>query len=410
MGLHILLIIYILLTIGNLNESFIVDKYSGTHLFILSLSFIVLLDYLKNNKLISSFYSVRYFLIIIFGVLGYSILLSGNYNTGFPKLAGLFATALFALFVARNYDFMKLVQVIIETGFLVGLITFFLVFLSPNIAIDHGIHEGDWKGIYDHKNVLGFFALLYFSASWYSFLFSRESRSWALINMAISYILIINSSSKTAILISLIMVILGFLGYIRIRYGLRHIMGILFFIGIIVFVFGLFTENITVNNIGSSTDYISIYSIPVPLTGRLTIWLFSIEALSLTPFFGYGFGGFWGVNINSDIYDYGLGDIVLNDSHNGFVDLFLSTGIIGGTIITMLLIYYFVQIYRLYLKNDHLLESFFYLYFFILFILINLTESLLFKATNFYQFLLFYIIFSFLYMKRKKYFLGKKER
>ena len=60
------------------------------------------------------------------------------------------------------------------------------------------------------------------------------------------------------------------------------------------------------------------------LTGRDKIWSGAIEQGSQHPVLGAGYGGFWGLASGAD-RRVGL----VNQSHNGYIDVFLQTGAVG---------------------------------------------------------------------------------
>jgi O-antigen ligase len=67
----------------------------------------------------------------------------------------------------------------------------------------------------------------------------------------------------------------------------------------------------------------SLLSRDETLTGRTDIWRSVLEVAALKPILGTGYGGYWGLHDEFDRH-YGVGQ-----SHNGYLDVYLQTGIVG---------------------------------------------------------------------------------
>ncbi len=69
-------------------------------------------------------------------------------------------------------------------------------------------------------------------------------------------------------------------------------------------------------------------------TQRTDVWQFVIQQITLRPWGGAGFGSFWDIDptvqpsLHGD-YWFAQADIPANEAHNGYLDLFVTTGIIG---------------------------------------------------------------------------------
>lgn len=73
-------------------------------------------------------------------------------------------------------------------------------------------------------------------------------------------------------------------------------------------------------------------------TGRTTIWNFVLNFFDQRPWLGWGYQSFWAIgseapNLKADNFVSGL-----NQSHNGYVDILLETGMVGFVIIVAFLI------------------------------------------------------------------------
>ena len=132
----------------------------------------------------------------------------------------------------------------------------------------------------------------------------------------------------------------------------------------------------------------------IDLTGRGEIWALSFSAVKDNFYLGNGYGAYWGVGnipLAFDIRDSYLRFI--NQSHNGYLDLYLQIGFIGLVIFSLLL-YFFVR--RNYEKLPFYLK-----YIFIFSLIHNFTESSLLRDTHFvWFFLLICMIYSFCIIRK----------
>lgn len=398
MFIYILLVLYIILSVGNLDPLFIIDDYNGTHLYVIALSYIIILYYLFKKKTFVKIFSIikiPFFIFLFIPLL--STILSNSFLDSLMSLLGLLNTLIISIFIAEKYSPLKFIKVITISGFIVFIIILLLIFVFPDSVIDTRVHIGAWKGIYAHKNILGLFSLLYFASSLYLFIVYKKIsivKLFYFFNMSFSLLLIINSRSKTALAFSLIVLISVVIVKLAKSTKINFIK-LLFFLIVFIFMVAFMTNNITVGNLASASDYISIFGIEIPLTGRLTIWAFSLFKLTPYLYFGYGYNAFWGVSSSANMSELGLGDFSIGDSHNGIINALLSFGIVGTTMIVLFMIYITLLYYKYYVLNRKSFISFLYLYLWIVFLLTNITESTLYKSTNLYQFICFYLIFSF---------------
>jgi O-antigen ligase len=400
--LYILIIIYIIFSAGNLNDALIIEQYKGTYIYIIFLSYIIILYYLiKNKNFIKIFSKIKIPFLLLLMVPTLSTILSDNILYSSLSLLGLCNTLIIAIFLAQKFSLLQFMRLIVVSGVIVFYISLIFITFIPDSGIHTVIHTGSWRGIYAHKNILGLFSLLYFSSSIYLFFLYKKSlrKVFYLFNTFASFLLIIESNSKTALIFSIISIITILVVKIAEVTKINLIKFI--FISILsLFLIGFITNNIYVGNLGSSLDYLSIFGIEIPLTGRLTIWMFSLSKIFTHLYFGYGYNAFWKVSPDSNIAKIGLGDFSIDDAHNGIINALLSFGIVGTLIILLVIIHITFLYYKYYISKKKNFSAFMYFYLNLIFLFSNITESTLYKSTNLYQLIFFYLIFSFyLYIK-----------
>ncbi len=73
-------------------------------------------------------------------------------------------------------------------------------------------------------------------------------------------------------------------------------------------------------------------------TGRTVIWKFVVGAISRNPLIGQGYASFWGIGSGSIVEREAPGFVVgLLQAHNGYLDTMVETGLIGFSILVLLI-------------------------------------------------------------------------
>lgn len=222
-----------------------------------------------------------------------------------------------------------------------------LIALTLGVGFDQ---DGYFKGIHGHKNTLGPVAVI----SIYAGLAMKHLRNCQdksmIINVFLSvwFFMLVISVSKTSILLLFACPLIALIMF-KASLFLKISMGGLLFYGLIVvvtfFILILILTGLTVQ------EFLGMFIADPSFTGRDVIWLFMVEYLKDDFFLGYGYGGFWGAGFSSPNVKYGFGFItLLNQAHNGYIDLIANLGIVGGGIYLMVLRKFSINVE--YLKSD----------------------------------------------------------
>ncbi len=214
---------------------------------------------------------------------------------------------------------------------------------------------------------------------WLSFFTLPKSNSpiYKYIGIFLSIFLILVSTSKTSLVISILLISMMFF-YKKFRWQ-GKISVILLDIGILI--------------LGCLTVFITTYWVEIltelgrdsTLTGRTPIWGVMILKLIERPLLGYGRGGFFAPG---SPYAFEAGRVlhtgwVPGHGHNGFLDLAIDIGLIG---LSIFLINYFATfargLKRAYATNNP--EALFPLAFLLFLVMNNITESFLLNQINIY--------------------------
>ncbi|MEB3355733.1 MAG: O-antigen ligase [Synechococcales bacterium] len=283
----------------------------------------------------------------------------------------------FGLYLAVRFRLKEQLQLLALA--LGGIAIFSLCYglLVPEMGIHQveGHLEGAWRGIMGHKNSLG--SLMTIAASVFCIL-SLEKRlykvlAWA--GLVLAGTLIILSSSKTALgLWGIALMMLTIYRMVRWR-NLASVLCLLVAIATITCGIALFLSQ-------WNTILLSLDRDPT-LSGRTIIWEIAMMKIRQRPLLGYGRGAFWAPGSPHAIQA-GLavsGNYIPPHSHNGFIDLALDVGLIGATLLGISLLLNLVRGFkRTYLTNQP--EDLWPLLYLTLFVLYNLTESLILYQNN----------------------------
>lgn len=203
------------------------------------------------------------------------------------------------------------------------------VALVPNLSI-HQISDvsepnlaGDWRGLFTHKNGAGAAMVLLI------FIGIFVWRSW---NRLAGFLIIVPAGiflhfthAKSAT--NLLPVVL-LLSYIVPRLRSAWTAGILI-LAVIVLINLLTIGSVMFDPVRNLVG--SLMADPT-FTGRDEIWRFALDNLTSRPLFGFGFEAFWGtpdlVNAWNYLASWGYR---ASDAHNGYLNLAVTTGLVGLT-------------------------------------------------------------------------------
>lgn len=225
-----------------------------------------------------------------------------------------------------NFKILKAIRIIV-TAYIAATIFSVLLFSE---ATDPAFNT--WRGLTYQKNGLAQLALIcfLFSLLFYSIDRSVISKYWNYSVTALSILIIFMANSSTIIIIFGLIVVVSVI--LKIENSFRALrMRRFFFItvltSILIFAFVLSLFSTEVFSI--ITD---IFEKDLTFTGRTIFWSYLTGEIMNKPVLGYGFGTYW-IMGSEHIYRLFVAEsLVMNTSHNGFIDLTLQLGLAGLTI------------------------------------------------------------------------------
>jgi exopolysaccharide production protein ExoQ len=290
------------------------------------------------------------------------------------RVVALIGTMMFSLYLASRYTLKEQLQLIAWTFGTVVILSLLFCVILPKYGQMGGVHAGAWRGIYNHKNVLG--KMIVFSIMAFGLLSLEIQRHrWIMLGfLSASVGLLILSKSSSPLLNSLILLaILVALYIMRWRYILM-IPALLGLSSIGLVFYALITEN--------ANQLVGSFGKDLTLTGRTNFWPLVLDKIWENPILGYGFGAFWRGLEGPSAYVWNASSFKTPNAHNGYLDLLLELGLVGLLVHIASFVVAFGKSLA-YVRNIQTPDSFWPTLLFCYIVLSNLTESSLMVQNNF---------------------------
>lgn len=295
------------------------------------------------------------------------------------EIAPLLRVTLFSLYLASRYSLKEILQLM---GWALGLAAvlsvFFGAFLPSYGVMGRGYigqsqdwtHEGSWRGIYSHKVTLGSIMALSILVSVYLASWKNSLRPLALIAIFMAMLALMMSTTKAAL--GVLIVVLGCIPIYRTLRWKATQLALFLAVGIPL---GTLLIGGLLSNAGS---ILAAFGKTTTLSGRTEIWPLVIENIGHRPWFGYGYHTFWLNGWEGDaanIWVYLPRGFEPSHSHNGFLDMLLSFGLVGFVVFGLNLIAFGWRAFR-WARTNHSPEGLVPVLLLTFMMLINITESL----------------------------------
>jgi O-antigen ligase len=194
-------------------------------------------------------------------------------------------------------------------------------------------NRGAFRGITGEKNFIGLLAAvgLFISITWHGRLKAGVLRLANLAQIAAWGLVLALSDSKTAMALAAIVPMLAMLVSLSARLLRLTLPAVLV---LAVLIAGSLVA-ILIAGLGMEPrDVVGLFVSDVTFTGRDIIWQFILEQWKRHLLFGFGYGSFWGVGFDSPSFRASDAFIrLLNQSHNGYLDVGLAVGAVGLALI-----------------------------------------------------------------------------
>lgn len=286
------------------------------------------------------------------------------------------AAAVAAVYSASRFEPHELFGAVAAASVALVILNLSFLLLLPEQAVMEGYHEGAWRGIFGQKNSLARVMALAVPI----LLIGIRARKHILIyglGAVGAGALLLGTRSATGLAVTVALVIgLPLIRWVRVRKEL------VVPLAIVATITGAAVVTVLIKNLAA---IIQALGRDPTLTGRTYVWHHVVSAIMERPVQGYGYGGFWLGWEGPSRSIWAAGDWSPNDSHNGFLDLLLDLGLIGGVLFLIHLTWTGALAIRAYRRRGIVLEWIAVVI--AHFVMYNITESAILRPTNLMFFL-----------------------
>jgi exopolysaccharide production protein ExoQ len=247
-------------------------------------------------------------------------------NKTIARGIAIFGTTLFGLYLSSRYTMRQQLQLFTWMYGIAIVLSFIFIVQLPQYGIMGGIHEGKWRGIYNHKNTLG----KVISPGIVIFLLraiGSKKKAWLFwLGFLLSLILLLRASS-TSSLLNVIILLIACISFRVFRWRDEWMVPALIVLTTLsASVYIIFSVN--------SEAFLVAIGKDATLTGRGDMWPYIFEMIWKNPLLGYGFGAFWAGPGTPSFYIWQATNWAPPNAHNGILDLWLQLGLLGLLVFT----------------------------------------------------------------------------
>lgn len=316
-----------------------------------------------------------------------SYLWTSNLYATFESTVLLTLTIFFIVYAYSIYTIEAIWNSLYKVSLLIVFTSVLFVLIVPSVGkMPEGVHQGDWRGVFLHKNGLGNYVAI-INVIFLSSIRNNYKFHISIVGYLLSLILVFGSGSKTA-LASVIFIHIVLLLLALVRNKVFSFKLTLSFISLPVLFIVLY--------IFKSYDQIAlILGGDTNLTGRIPLWFHVFQAISEKPLLGYGYGAFWG-------YEYGslkFMDAMIwesGKSHNALLDIWLDLGLFGTILFSIFLLSTFSRLIKIYRESKSVLSES-YLLITIMIVSVSMID---FRILYYNSIILFLVVYIYMYSFR----------
>jgi O-antigen ligase len=241
----------------------------------------------------------------------------------------LIGTSLFGVYLAGRFSEAEMLRLLAWTFGIAAVLSLVFAVALPSYGISQDpITQGDWKGIFDHKNTLGknmaLGTIVFLLLAWSS----RRYRWVAWTGLGLSLALLVLSNSATGLVIVLgVAVLLPFYRILR-----REIVVAVPLVLLALLLIGGAAAWLL---LGNTETVLGLVGKDATLTGRTVLWSAVLDAIRDRPWTGYGYSAFWLGWEGKSAAVWLITGEQFYDAHNGILDLWLTLGLVGVSVFAL---------------------------------------------------------------------------
>lgn len=231
-------------------------------------------------------------------------------------------TTLFGLYLAASFPGRSLAELLALCALILALGSYVVSLAMPSLGVHQDVNAGSWRGLWYEKNQMGATMVYGALAATAALLTCPPGRRplWAA-TLLLCAGLVVMTTSKTSLLV-LMLAVGGAFALAVMRRGAALAVALLWLGvtagGALAFLYFL-TPEVLFGLIGKDAS----------LTGRTDIWEAVLRQSRASPWLGFGFAAFWGVDSAPAMWIRHQLEWVVPTAHNGWLDVLVQLGWIG---------------------------------------------------------------------------------
>jgi len=256
--------------------------------------------------------------LLVFATL--SLVWSDDRLITFLRLCALCGTTLSGLYLGERLTVLGQARLVMSILTWAAVLSLAACIFMPSIGIMTGELQGNWQGIFGHKNQLGLNMAIGFGLSMLLFLATRRMRY--ILTAVLCLILILLSRSATGL-------VCAFAQGFALSFGWPLLKAWPCFRSTKRFLILAILGGVIAWTVSQYSALVDLLGRDEGLTGRTQMWSLVGVMIAEKPILGYGYGAFWrGYEGPSGLIWDAMG-VEIFYSHNGFLDVCLDMGLVG---------------------------------------------------------------------------------
>jgi|ERR1039458_516154 exopolysaccharide production protein ExoQ len=239
----------------------------------------------------------------------------------FRKALILTATTAFGIYFGTRFRRDEQINLLCYALGSAAVMSLVVILFLPQYGIDHNYHSGNWRGVFEEKNVLGKVTVLAALVFCMSSRRSLKHKGILVAWLGVFGTLIVFSGSKTAAVAGAVLLFLA-VAYGMLRYRVTLLVP---FLAVSVLMCTFLIVTVT----GYQGTLLAKLGRDPTLSGRSLLWDSVLVAIGKRPVLGYGFNSFWNGMAGPSATVVEAVEWVTPHAHNGFLDLCLDLGVVG---------------------------------------------------------------------------------
>lgn len=380
-----------------------ISNRSGGNLVFQVVSFFIYCFFLFRTIYMWSFKSKQLFLnslplFILISFCLVSFLWSIEPATSIRRAFALLLTTFFAFYIANwAKDYSSLLKVFLRACLLIAILALFSA-LIPGWGYDssHIIHSDALRGMTGQKNELGRYMAVGILLAFISSKAKKENKVRYFIMMLFFAVILLLTTSKTPLSI---LVLLFFLYPIifYIKSGKTKLSRKIHTIKLRTVILSFVVLMGVLLTIAALNYFLELMGRDLSFSGRTSIWNYAIEKSKANIILGTGYRTFWidSFTLDFSVLNLGFGEGGFTNGHNGFIDVYLETGVIGSFIFASFLFHYIAMTLKTHNKLIFVSSAVFLTFYF----LYSITEQVTLKQSELFW---IFLTSNYFYLAKEK--------